>query len=88
VPYTSTAPVLLISGELDDLIWAPTIREDIEPLCDLGYTIAYVECAGADHVSAAVQTLPMQLEWVAGVLAGQAPSATCEVRAPIDCETP
>jgi hypothetical protein len=88
VPYRSTAPVLLIAGENDDLIYAPTIRDDVEPLCDLGYVIQYVECAGADHVSAAVQTLPMQVAWVEGVLDGAPRAGTCAVTAPIDCDAP
>lgn len=86
VPYRSTAPVLLVTGEDDDLAWAPAATGDVGPMCDLGYTVEHVECAGADHVSAAVDTLRLQLRWIEARLAGEPVTGACEVTAPIDCE--
>jgi len=86
VPYRSTAPVLLVTGEADDLAWAPAARDDVEPLCDLGYTVQHVECVGADHVSAAVDSLRVQLAWLESRLRGEPVADACVVNEPVVCE--
>jgi acetyl esterase/lipase len=86
VPYASTAPVLLVTGETDDLAWAPAAKDDVQPMCDLGYTVQHVECAGADHVSAAVDSLSVQLGWIEARLRGEPVEGACEVTEPVECE--
>lgn len=86
VPYRSAAPVLLVTGEEDDLAWAPAAREDVEPMCELGYTVEHVECVGADHVSAAVDSLPVQLAWLEARLRGDPVADACRVTEPVVCQ--
>jgi hypothetical protein len=86
VPYVSTAPVLLVTGEDDDLAWAPAARDDVQPMCDLGYEVQHVECAGADHVSAAVDSLPVQLEWIEARLEGEPVQGACIVTDAAACD--
>lgn len=89
VPRGSDAPVLVITAENDDLAWPEPVHRDIGPLCEQGYVIEHVQCAGADHVSGAVQTLFYQVEWARAATAGTAPlgEQTCVVAAPVDCAT-
>lgn len=88
VPYASAAAVLLVTGEGDDLAWAPAAREDVPPLCGLGYAVRYVECAGADHVGAAVESLPLQLSWVEARLRGDPVEGACRLHEPVSCDGP
>ncbi|MEC8423366.1 MAG: lipase family protein, partial [Myxococcota bacterium] len=82
VPYASAAAVLLVTGEDDDLAWAPSARADVQPMCDQGYTVQHVECAGADHVGAAVESLPLQLSWIEARLRGDPVEDACTTREP------
>ena len=86
VPHASAAPVLLVTGEDDDLAWAPAAKDDVLPLCDMGYTVQHVECAGADHVSAAVDSLPVQLAWIEARLRGEPVDGACVVTEPAACD--
>lgn len=86
VPYASGAPVLLVTGEDDDLAWAPAARDDIEPMCAMGYEVQHVECAGADHVSAGVDSLPVQLAWIEARLRGEPVEGACRVTEAAACD--
>ncbi len=88
IPREADPPVLVVVSEEDDLVVADTVRDSVPLLCDEGYDIDYLECAGAGHAEGAVLSLPYQLEWVADRLAGVPldEDEVCEVEAPIDCE--
>lgn len=87
IPRGSTAPVLIVTAENDDLAWPEPVHADIPALCAQGYEIEHVQCAGADHVGGAVQSLDYQLTWAARAAAGEALDTDCAVSAPIDCST-
>ena len=88
VPLASDTPTLMILAEEDDLAIPELVRSDMPVLCDQGYRIEHLECAGASHTAAAVQTLPYQLAWARDRMAGAPwnPTALCEITDPVDCE--
>lgn len=79
------APFLFVVSEHDDLVVAEVERADAPRLCDAGYTLDYLECAGADHASGAVESLPYQLAWLRDRLDGVPLGETCVVGEPVDC---
>jgi hypothetical protein len=80
----STTPKLMITGSADTLAWAPPVRADAETLCEQGVPVEYVECSGLGHVDAAVQTLPLMVEWADRQLAGDA-LTDCVLHEPAPC---
>lgn len=87
IPRGGRAPVLFQVSELDELVVGSVERASAAALCDQGYDLDYVECAGADHVDGAVQTLPLQIRWVRDRLAGVPLGETCVIAPPVDCTT-
>ncbi|MCB9745536.1 MAG: hypothetical protein H6740_23355 [Alphaproteobacteria bacterium] len=85
-PRDHGTPVLIVTSELDRLALPQPVHEDIPRLCDQGYSIEHVQCAGADHVSGAALSLRYQLDWIQGRLDGEALEGTCVVSPPVDCE--
>lgn len=86
IPRPSGAPVLMIVGEQDTLVVGEVERAHASVLCDAGYTIDYIECAGLDHVDTAYATFDEQLAWVKERLAGLPIPAPCAIDAPTSCE--
>jgi len=78
-------PVLVTLGELDDLVYTPTVREDIPTLCEQGYDIEVIECAGAGHTEGAIFSLGYQRDWAFARLAGEEIEGACIVSEPVDC---
>lgn len=85
IPLLSSTPTLIPQGEIDDLVYTPVVREDLPRLCDQGYVIEHVECAGAGHVDAVLQTVPFAIRWVEDRLAGKPIASPCVINAPTDC---
>ena len=87
VPRLRTTPTLIVTGETDDLVTTSVVRDDVVKLCNDGYRIQYLECAGAGHVEAALWSLPEQVAWLKERLAGTEPEETdvCKVNAPVQC---
>jgi dienelactone hydrolase len=84
----SNTPFLFVLGENDDLVYTPTERDDFERLCQRGYHLEYLECAGAGHVEGATWSIPEQVRWMEAHKKGQAIDAArdCTLSAPIHCE--
>jgi len=70
----SHTPTLFVLGEADDLVDAATERADFDRLCEMGYRLEYLECAGAGHTDAVAWSLPEQIAWLEARLAGEQPS--------------
>ncbi len=79
-------PILVTLGELDDLVYTPTVRDDIPTLCEQGYDIEVVECAGAGHTDGAIYSLRYQRDWAFARLADKDLGETCVISDPVDCE--
>ena len=86
IPRGSDAPVLYQVSENDELVLGYVGRAHAPRLCDAGYVLEYLECAGADHETGAGLSLPYQLEWVKERLAGVPLDDPCVISEPIDCE--
>lgn len=84
VDTLSSVPKLVVTGEEDDLAWAPPARADAEALCAAGVEVEYHECAGLGHVDAAVENLPRIVDWMAARVQGE-PVDACAFGEPIDC---
>lgn len=85
IPLLKQTPTLIQLGEADDLVYTPVVRADLPRLCDQGYQIQNIECAGAGHTDAVLQTVPYLLDWVKARLAGEALSESCVINPPVDC---
>lgn len=85
IPYASTAPVLVITGESDTLVPSAPVRAAIPALCDEGYTLQHIECAGAEHGDAPGLTLREQIDFLDARMRGDAPTPGCGVSAPVSC---
>ncbi|HGG56756.1 MAG TPA: hypothetical protein ENK31_03045, partial [Nannocystis exedens] len=81
----SDTPVLVTLGELDDLVYTPTVRNDIPTLCKQGYEIEVIECAGAGHSEGAIFSLAYQRDWAFARLAGEPLGENCIINDPVDC---
>jgi dienelactone hydrolase len=86
VPYTGSAPVLLVTAAADDLVPEAPVLAAIPALCDEGYTVEHISCAGAAHGEAPIFTLAEQLDWMDARMAGEPAAAGCGVSAPVTCE--
>ena len=88
VPYRSDAPVLYVVSELDELVLAGPTRDAYGDLCDAGYTMNYIECAGADHTEGALWSLGQVMDWLKDRVDGlplqgactQPPAMTCDLQ--------
>ena len=87
IPREGEPPTLVIVGENDTLAYAGTERASVVKLCDEGQPLEYIECSGASHVTAAVDSLAYQWQWLSRRLEGQpwSDGGSCEVAAPLDC---
>lgn len=85
IPLEVQTPTLVVQGEADDLVYTPVIRDDLPKLCDAGYVIDHLECAGAGHVQAATDSIPFVLDWVEARLAGAAIAEPCVIHKAVDC---
>ena len=86
IPREVDPPVLVVLSEADELVVSGPVRESLPVLCDQGYDIEHLECAGAGHTEGAAWSLPYQIDWVADRLAGVPLEGSCVINAPIDCE--
>lgn len=86
VPYTGTAPVLLVTAAADDLVPEAAERAAIPALCDEGYTLEHISCDGAAHGEAPVLTLADQLAWMDARMAGEPVAGGCAATAPVSCD--
>jgi hypothetical protein len=85
LPRHTDAPMLVVVSGADDLVVPGPQRAAVPVLCAQGYDIEYVECAGAGHTEGAVQSIPLQFEWMRARLAGEPLATRCVPTEPIDC---
>ena len=79
----------MILAAKDELTIAEPAREDAEALCEQGYAIELIECADADHVDGAIDTITTQIAW-ANQRATGVPlddHVSCALPDPVDCAT-
>jgi len=61
IPRNHDAPVFFQVSGADELVVGSVIAQDAGRLCEAGYRLDYLECAGANHTEGAAQSLPTQL---------------------------
>jgi dienelactone hydrolase len=86
VPRRSDAPVLVVFGEVDDLVVASTQRAALARLCDDGARVEVRECAGKGHQDSVLAAFPYIHRWTRDRLAGATMTDACRFDAPVDCE--
>ncbi len=69
-PYTpleplSLPPTIFVLSELDELVDTPIERSSFDRLCDLGWPMQYLECAGTEHAEGAVGSFAEQVDFLA-----------------------
>jgi dienelactone hydrolase len=57
-------PTLFVLSELDGLVNTPIERGSFDHLCDRGFPLQYLECAGVDHTEGALGSLAEQVEFL------------------------
>lgn len=85
VPRSSDTPILMVLGELDELVDTEVERQSFDTLCDQGYRLEYIECIGASHTQAAAWTISEQFTWVSDRLAGRSLENPCQRPAAVCC---
>jgi hypothetical protein len=86
VPRLSETPILTVYGERDELVLPPVQRPDWEGLCDGGWTLEHLECAGADHPETTLFSIPEQLAWLRARIDGEPLTNPCVWTEPVCCE--
>lgn len=77
--------ILFVLGERDGLVNTPIERAAFPELCEGGWPLSYLECAGADHVDAAVWSLPEIFDFLDARRAGEPLGEACVQGAPVHC---
>lgn len=87
VPLLTDSEILFILGSADEIVDHATEIAAFETLCTQGYRMELVDCAGGSHTDTAVDTLPLQVAWVASCLAGETipEEKACLVTPPVAC---
>lgn len=88
VPLLTDSEVLFVLGSQDQIVDHETELGSFQTLCTQGYRMELVDCEGASHENAAVDSLPAQVTWVASCLAGQGipEELSCVVTPPVTCK--
>lgn len=87
IPETAT-DILWVMGENDEIVNTPVARETYETLCDQGYRLQHIECAGKKHTPAALDSFSLQLEWALSCMDGNAIAQEnlCVLNDPQECK--
>lgn len=85
VPLLKITPTLIQQGEVDDLVYTPVVKADLPRLCDQGYQLEHIDCAGAGHGDSVLQAVPYILDWVTARLDGEPLAEPCVIHEPTDC---
>jgi len=87
VPVSRHTPTMMIYGENDTLLITDTQKDDFDRLCQAGYRLHHIECAGAGHTQAALWSLPEQFDWIRDRLDGKPTDAAdeCVYHDPVRC---
>jgi len=71
-------PILLIAGGGDTTIPIHTLESYAKDACHAGSDVKYMVVPNAEHGAAMVESMDTQIAWLKSVLAGNAPSNTCQ----------
>ena len=71
------APVFVAQDTADEVVPAVTTDQLVKDLCAKGDTVDYAVYQGLSHTIIGYASAPAALEWMQGILAGQAPTNTC-----------
>lgn len=87
VPRVNDTPYLTTFAAKDTLAVADVQREAAKALCQEGYRIEFIECAGEDHVSGAIVSIHYSFNWLKDRIEGKdmAPEKICDFGPPVDC---
>lgn len=87
VPYLGATQTLIILGEADKLVHHGVEVLTFEQLCAQGHHLQLVDCAGGTHTQTALDTLKLQIDWVASCVEGEKIPAEldCVVTPPAPC---
>lgn len=77
----SIPPLLVLQGEADEIILAPTTDAFVRRLCRLGNTIYYKRYAGASHFSVVKASWADLLAWMADRIDGRPAPSICRTGA-------
>lgn len=72
-----SAPVLVVQGTVDFVVFASSTNTAVERLCDGGNTVDYRRYPGAGHGEVLAEAGPEVLAWIAERVAGNDAVATC-----------
>ena len=89
VPKVGDTPILTVYSGEDELLNNTTEKANWPRMCEEGYTLQYLECAGKGHAAGALASLPYSMKWLEARLNGEPldPEVICEIQEPVDCST-
>lgn len=87
VKRAGDVPILTTFSELDELVNMPIERENWLKLCEAGWKLEYLECAGLKHTQGGLAALPYSRKWLADRIYGVQwnLSEICVLHDPVDC---
>jgi dienelactone hydrolase len=81
IPKVATAPTLFLTAENDTLVLTSIERNAFTQLCNQGYSLQYLECAGATHTKPLSFALDTWFDFLSDRLAGKPmPATTCALK--------
>ncbi len=81
----SDTPFLFVLSENDELVNTPVERQSFTRLCNMGYKMKYLECAGASHTQGAAWSVKEQFEWLKDRLNNVGMTGVCQINEPVRC---
>jgi acetyl esterase/lipase len=86
IPKVATAPTLFLTAENDSLVLTSIERAAFTELCSQGYSLEYLECAGATHTKPLSYAIDTWLTFLSDRLANKAmPASVCSLKAAERC---
>lgn len=88
VPLDTQLPALVVLGENDQLVIPGPQRAAVTELCGRGAQLEYLECSGADHTGAFLQSIDDVLDFFEARLRGEAlAGGACAIGSPRVCKS-
>ena len=87
IPRLDNIPVFMILSENDTLVFPDIERASMQKLCDQGYQIQFMECAGASHSKGFLWSLDDQMDWLDARMRNEPLTDICTIHPAETCSS-
>ena len=77
VSVNTTVPAIVLHGAADPIVKLHTIERFVAAMCDAGKSVAYKAYPGVNHFQTRQHGFVDSLQWMQGILDGNAPTSSC-----------